>query len=195
MRLHIADLKSWSACDRRIGGKAVLIKQGALFGHGASIVLACQPCQLISCCISTVALRRRKAVCQHGPQPARAREAWHSRASLLGGGFRCLLGEGFRCGPPAAVNWLCCPAGRLLRGVREGTPQAGRDLAGRRWARSPSVAPQGRPEQPTRWTAASPEARRGSPSCPLSPAASLAARAACNHHSTNLRAAMLAGQI
>ena len=25
------------------------------------------------------ALRRREAVCQHGPQPARAREAWRSR--------------------------------------------------------------------------------------------------------------------
>ena len=47
MRVHIADLKLWSANDRRTGGKAVPIKeqgrahQGALLGHGISVV--CRP--------------------------------------------------------------------------------------------------------------------------------------------------------
>lgn len=32
-------------------------------------------------------------------------------------------GEASDASPPAAVNRLSCPAGKLLRGLREGTPQ------------------------------------------------------------------------
>ena len=60
--------------------------QGALFGQGRSVVF--QPCQLVSCCVSAVALRHREAACHHGPQPACALEAWHSRVCWGGKGFQ-----------------------------------------------------------------------------------------------------------
>ena len=62
--------------------------------------MVCGPGQLISCCIRATALRRWKAACQHGPQPARALEALRSRV-CWGEASKC---EPASCCEPAAMS-------------------------------------------------------------------------------------------